>query len=337
MPYSKVKVYSDGSHRIGIPYEPNPYTRKRPKQPKEVITVTEPAEDNSATVPDNEENRPVGTESAQTERENIQTVPKQRQMTRKELFEELYQKSADIRKKRERKAYVQREMLPYFKDSISCRAFVEDNFNRKHRNMVCRKIRLWRKINQQTFNYFVTFTFDDKKHTEKTFQKSLSTCLQHFRSRKNWQYIGAWERAPETGRLHFHGIFYIPEGAMSGKLEEVRDYDTRKKRMQTIRQNTFFAERFGRNEFRPISHSTELPQMVQYLMKYIEKSGGKLVYSRGLYQYFVTDIMDEDIICSYGEEGRKFILFDDFGCWIDGEYIGQSSDREVIARLPKVT
>ena len=333
MPYSKVKVYSDGSHRIGIPYEPNPYVRKRRKQPEEVITVTEPAEDVSATVPD--ENT-VGNEPAQTERENIPTVSKQRQMTRKELFEELYQKSVGMNK-RERKAYVQREMLPYFKDSISCRAFVEDNFNRKHRNMICRKTRLWRKINQQTFNYFVTFTFDDKKHTEESFQKALNTCLQHFSSRKDWLYIGAWERAPETGRLHFHGIFYIPEGAMSGKLEEVRDYDTRKKRMQTIQQNTFFAERFGRNEFRPIHHSSELPQMVKYLMKYIEKSGGKLVYSRGLYQYFETDIMDDDIICPYGLEGRKFILFDDFGCWIEGEYIGQSSDRDVIARLPKVT
>ncbi len=333
MPYSKVKVYSDGSHRIGIPYEPNPYVRKRRKQPEEVITVTEPAEDVSAT-PDNDV--VAGNEPAQTERENIPTVPKQKQMTRKELFEELYQKSVGM-KKRERKAYVQREMLPYFKDSISCRAFVEDNFNRKHRNMICRKTRLWRKISQQTFNYFVTFTFDDKKHTEESFQKALNTCLQHFSSRKDWLYIGAWERAPETGRLHFHGIFYIPEGAMSGKLEEVRDYDTRKKRMQTIQQNTFFAERFGRNEFRPIHHSSELPQMVKYLMKYIEKSGGKLVYSRGLYQYFETDIMDEDIICPYGLEGRKFILFDDFGCWIEGEYIGQSSDREVIARLPKVT
>lgn len=333
MPYSKVKVYSDGSHRIGIPYEPNPYVRKRRKQPEEVITVTEPAEDISATVPD--ENT-VGCEPAPTERENIPAIPKQRQMTRKELFEELYQKSIGM-KKRERKAYAQREMLPYFKDSISCLAFVEDNFNRKHRNMICRKTRLWRKINQQTFNYFVTFTFDDKKHTEESFQKALNTCLQHFSSRKDWRYIGVWERGKDTNRLHFHGIFYIPEGAMSGEMEEVRDFDTRKRKKQTIQQNTFFAERFGRNEFRPISHSSELPQMVKYLMKYIEKSGGKLVYSRGLYQYFETDIMDEDIICPYRLEGRKFILFDDFGCWIEGEYIGQSSDREVIARLPKVT
>ena len=29
MPYSQVKVYSDGSHYIGIPYEPNPRARNR--------------------------------------------------------------------------------------------------------------------------------------------------------------------------------------------------------------------------------------------------------------------------------------------------------------------
>ena len=121
---------------------------------------------------------------------------------------------------------------------------------------------------------------------------------------------------------------------MSGELETLRDFDTRARRMQTIQQNTFFAKRFGRNEFRPICHASELPQIIQYLMKYIEKSGGKLVYSRGLYQYFVTDIMDEDVVCPYGLEDRKLLLFDDFTCWDDGEYIGPVS-RETIARLPK--
>ena len=116
----------------------------------------------------------------------------------------------------------------------------------------------------------------------------------------------------------------------------LRDFDTRAKKMRTIQQNTFFAKKFGRNEFRPVCHASELPEMVQYLVKYIEKSGGKLVYSRGLYQYFVTDIMDDDVVCPYGLEDRKLLLFDSFGCWIDGEFIGQTSS-EVIARLPKVT
>ena len=34
MPYGKVKVYSDGGHYIGIPYEPNPYAGKLRKVPK---------------------------------------------------------------------------------------------------------------------------------------------------------------------------------------------------------------------------------------------------------------------------------------------------------------
>lgn len=58
------------------------------------------------------------------------------------------------------------------------------------------------------------------------------------------------------------------------------------------------------------------------------------MYSRGLYQYFVTDIMDEDVVCFYGLEDRKLLLFDDFACWDEGEYIGPVS-RETIARLPK--
>ena len=47
-------------------------------------------------------------------------------------------------------------MAPYFKSYDLCAEFVEQNLERKHRNIVCRKSRLWRKINQQQFNFFVT-------------------------------------------------------------------------------------------------------------------------------------------------------------------------------------
>ena len=123
---------------------------------------------------------------------------------------------------------------------------------------------------------------------------------------------------------------------MPGKNEEVRDFDTRARKMRTTYQNDFFDKKFGRNDFKPITHSDELPQAIRYLTKYLEKTGEKLVYSRGLYQYFVTDIMDEDIVCPYGENEKKFILSDKFSCWDDGEYIGTVSP-EVIAKLPKVT
>ena len=332
MPYGKVKVYSDGGHYIGIPYEPNPYAGKRRKAPEEVITVKEHAEELSATTPLGHTD---ATKTSSAEQKKPDTIPKERRMTRKELFEEMYQKRAGM-KRRERKEFICNEMTPYFKSYELCAEFVEQNLERKHRNMVCRKMRLWRKINQQQFNFFVTFTFDDKLHDEESFRKTLSRCLQHFSSRKGWLYIGVWERAPETKRLHFHGIFYIPEGSLPGKNEEVRDFDTRARKMRTTYQNDFFGKKFGRNDFKPIDHVSEVPQAIRYLTKYLEKTGEKLVYSRGLYQYFVTDIMDEDIICPYGENDKKFILSDKFSCWDDGEYIGTVSP-EVIAKLPKVT
>ncbi len=332
MPYGKVKVYSDGGHYIGIPYEPNPYARKRRKAPEEVITVKEHAEELSATTPLGHTD---ATKTSSAEQKKPDTIPKERSMTRKELFEELYRKSADM-KRRERKEFICKEMTPYFKSYELCAEFVEQNLKRKHRNMVCRKSRLWRKINQQQFNFFVTFTFDDKLHDEESFRETLSRCLQHFSSRKGWLYIGVWERAPETKRLHFHGIFYIPEGSLPGKNEEVRDFDTRARKMRTTYQNDFFGKKFGRNDFKSIDHASEVPQAIRYLTKYLEKTGEKLVYSRGLYRYFVTDVMDEDIICSYGENEKKFILSDKFSCWDDGEYIGTVSP-EVIAKLPKVT
>ena len=331
MPYSQVKVYSDGSHYIGILYEPNPRARYRRPRHEEVVEVKAPTEEKLLAVSDEEDT--IATKNPADVHEKSAPLAV-RQVTRKELFDELYMQTFDM-KKRERKSYIVKQMLPYFKDGSSCRAFVEHNFERKHRNMICRRTRLWRKINHQRFNFFVTFTYANDKMTEEEFAKKLLNTLYHFSNRKGWLYIGAWERGGETNRLHFHGLFYIPEGTMSGEMEMLRDFDTRKKRMQTVQQNTFFAKRFGRNEFRPIHHVSEMPQAVKYLVKYIEKSGGKLIYSRGLYQYFVTDIMDEDIVCPYGLEDRKILLFDSFGCWKDGEYIGKVSP-ETIEKLPKI-
>ena len=62
--------------------------------------------------------------------------------------------------------------------------------------------------------------------------------------------------------------------------------------------------KFGRNDFKEIDKN-ELVQSVRYLLKYIEKSGEKLVYGGDLPTYFKADIMDEDIACSIGVDDRK--------------------------------
>jgi hypothetical protein len=120
---------------------------------------------------------------------------------------------------------------------------------------------------------------------------------------------------------------------MVGELTEHRDYSTKNHRMQTTLQNSYFTERFGRNDFEPINKQ-ELPNATAYLMKYIDKSGERIVYSKNTPAYFVSDILDDDVVCTIGQEDRKLLLFDNFICFDDGVYVGEVSP-EVIERMPK--
>ena len=145
--------------------------------------------------------------------------------------------------------------------------------------------------------------------------------------------MGVWERSPEKHRLHFHGLFSISPEKMVGTIKEKRDFSTAQHRMQTILQNDYFEKRFGRNDFKELNPHL-LGESIAYLMKYIEKTGEKIVYSKGLYQYFISDIMDEDIVCPTGQEGKKLLLFDNFKCWDEGLYMGRVCP-EVIEQMRK--
>ena len=71
------------------------------------------------------------------------------------------------------------------------------------------------------------------------------------------------------------------------------------------------------------------------MIKYIEKSGERLVYARGIKPYFKTDILEEDIACILDEDNPgKVLLFDNFLCIKDGEVIGTVSP-EVIDKMDK--
>lgn len=143
-----------------------------------------------------------------------------------------------------------------------------------------------------------------------------------------------WERGKSTNRLHFHCLAYIPPDGMVGDFSITRDYSTKDKRMQMSVQNSYFSERYGRNDFQPLGRHEDVQQSLRYLMKYIEKSGEKLIYGGDLPSYFLSDILDEDVLCPYGVDDRKAVLADNFACHTEGEYIGRVS-KEVIAKLPK--
>ena len=348
MSFGETKVYFDGSHYIAIPHTERK-TKKRPKRPEELITVKEMESSSNEGEPSvsnteykqsfenlNEVNLIENIEiNDENEAKNIEKTAKNiKIMTKKQLFDDLYMKYIDL-KKRERKQKILNEMQSYFETYDKAKEFIEINFERKLRNLICRRIRMTRKANLANFNYFCTFTYDDKKQTEETFKKKLQTCFRNLCYRNNWKYMGVWEQAPNTNRLHFHGLFYIPKDKMVGEIIQVKDFDTKAQRMQTSFQSTYFNERFGRSDFKVIDENErQLGNALAYLMKYIEKTGEKIVYSKGLPQYFISDIMDEDIVCTIGQEDKKLLLFDDFNCWDEGCLMGKVSP-EVIEQMRK--
>lgn len=344
MPYGETKVYFDGSHYIAIPHTTRPVRPKRYHVEEEVEVIDTVQEESF-----NKEKRDVeavlcGHESpidgVTNELSNQLEIPivdkiikskQPRRATRKDLFEEFY-KEAQYMKKKERKAFITDRMRPYFADEQHLNDYVEQNLQRKQRNLICRRIRMCRKANLQIFNFFCTFTYDGKKHTEQSFQKGLKTALRNLCYRKEWKYMGVWERSPDKKRLHFHGLFYIPEGSIPGSLIECNDYSFATHKRQITVQSVYFIEKFGRNDFVQIDTVGDKMKLLGYIIKYLEKSGERIVYSKGLPQFFISDIMDDDVVCPIGMEDQKLLLFDDFLCWDEGCLVGQVSP-EVIAQM----
>ena len=295
MSYRAAKISFDGSHYIATPKENFPRGHKRRRS-----------------------SRPMSDKEAE----------------QKEQFETAYKESQKLPRK-ERKEFVQKVMEEAIPDKEQLKDYVNRNSERKKINAICRKVRLSKKAYLQEWSFFCTFTYSDLKHTEESFRKSLRNTLKHLVNRRGWKHIGVWERGGDTNRLHFHGLFYIPPNGMVGEIVETKDYSTKDGRMQTAHQNTYFLERYGRNDFEPIGSPMEVKRSLGYLMKYIEKSGEKLIYGGKLPAYFESDVLDEDILCPFGIDDRKAILADDFLCMVDGEVIGKVSS-EVIAKMPKV-
>ena len=253
---------------------------------------------------------------------------------RLQQFEKSFAKSKGKRAKR--KAKLLQEFTPMFKDAEEAERFVEQHFDRLSRNRWERYKRMIRRGYTNRWNYFCTFTYDSEKHTEETFRKKLMNTLYHFSSRRGWRYMGAWERGELGDRLHFHALVYIPEGQMPGELEWHEDYSTKRRRREKSIQNSFFNERFGRSDFSAVNNIYEIGDSIKYMLKYISKNDEKVVYSRGLKTYFVSDILDEDIICPMGDEkqGFKYILAENFTCIRDGEIMGKVCP-EVIEQMPR--
>jgi len=138
--------------------------------------------------------------------------------------------------------------------------------------------------------------------------------------------MGVFERAPETDRLHFHALIFVPDGEMAGELLEIRDYSTKTHAMQTTVSHSFFAERFGRNDFQEISPA-ELKNgnTIAYLLKYIEKTGERITYSRDIPTELCREVFNEDVAAEMCDFVMKYVLFDDV---FDHDYADEDEEEE---------
>ena len=231
-----------------------------------------------------------------------------------ERFDELYYQSLQLSfQGTEQYDFIKDNLCEYDTEVFDLDKYITERLLSKSRNLYQRKKRFRRKAMLNKWNYFTTFTYNSDVMDEDSFRSKLRKCLSNLHTRHGWLYMGVFERAPETDRLHFHCLLYVPDGQMVGEIYERSDYSTKQHKMQVTHSNVFFENTFGRNDFERIN-SAELKRgnTIQYLLKYLEKTEDRIIYSRGIPTEFYKELdIDKDICCELIDFITKYVLFDD--------------------------
>jgi len=212
--------------------------------------------------------------------------------------------------------YIQAGLENLYPASSTLRKYILEKIDKKQRNLWKRIKRFKRKVNMNRWNYFVTFTCDPKKHTEESFRKKLRKCLSNLHTRRGWKYMGVFEYGEANGAIHFHALIYVPEGEMIGDIVAVSEYSKKRGERYTRYGNTFFDDAFGKSDFQEVN-----PVLLKrggtsrYLVKYITKTGEKIVYSRGIPAEICKELSDNDVVGTYLDFVTKYVLWDDVLDW----------------------
>ena len=212
--------------------------------------------------------------------------------------------------------FIKTGILRLFNDFAKLNDYIKDKIKKKANNLLHRKKRFRRKASLNKWTHFVTFTYDDRKQTGDTFRKKLRKCLSNLHTRHGWRYMGVFEKAPKTGRLHFHALLYVPDGEMVGKITEVKDYSERLGNIQVTHSNDFFLETFGKNDFEELNElDMKSGRTITYITKYLEKTNERIVYSRGIATEICRKLTQRDIATEMLDFVEKYVLFDDVLTW----------------------
>ena len=261
------------------------------------------------------------------------TTPKAPDLAR-DLFDVLYLSALRAGKQGEDlKAELRAGLLSSFPElSDHIETYLNEQIERTLQNLYRRKKRAYRKANMHKWTYFITITYDGEKMSEDEFKRKLKKCLANFHTRRGWRYMGVFERGELNDRLHFHALLYVPAGEMVGELFERKQYSTKRHQWETVQDNTFFAERFGNCEFDEIDEKQmRYGNAAGYILKYLEKSDERLVYSRGIPDHIYMALPQSAFVCKFLDFVDKFVLFDSV---IDSEHIAEYRGRGISDHFP---
>lgn len=209
-----------------------------------------------------------------------------------------------FRQRRAAKA-VRAKMLEELEGSITqeqkqeMAAIVDEAIRKEYGSLYLRRRRFLRKAMMYNWTHFCTFTYDSSKiASEEEFRTKLNNKLMNLANRHGWKCAGVWERGEQGERLHFHALMYIPEGQMVGKIVEVEQWSTKRGIKEKRLQNDHFWEIFGKNDFAPLNPK-RLKAAVEYCSKYMQKSGERIRYSRGIPSEILLDLQHDDMYLDY--------------------------------------
>lgn len=230
-----------------------------------------------------------------------------------EIPEEMYEKFKMFFSEAQYKRITRKKQIEYIYDR-----FIESNeelfdipneeilWHMYKRYVSClhsRKKRFFRKAYLNPWNWWTTFTYDSKKLTADEFEHQIRTKLSDLSSHRGWRYMLRWEEGELNERRHLHAVLYVPEGAMVGEMftDSHRSYK-RGNKIEFFTNNTYFAERFGISQWEKIDTLSDNKSILQYMLKYMEKDDGKIIYSRGIPDSIEAVIdVESDVITSYSE------------------------------------
>jgi hypothetical protein len=219
-------------------------------------------------------------------------------------------------KKAEMAEYIQAGLEKLYPAFSALQKYVLEKMDKKYRSLKRRVKRFERKANMYRWNYFATFTYNPKLHTAESFRKKLRKCLSNLHTRRGWKYMGVFEYGEANGAIHFHALIYVPEGEMIGDIVAVSEYSKKRGERYTRYGNTFFDDAFGKSDFQEVN-----PVLLKrggtsrYLVKYITKTGEKIVYSRGIPAEICKELSDNDVVGTYLDFVTKYVLWDDVLDW----------------------